>query len=258
MRRLQVSFNGLVKVLNGEFIFGINPRDSAVIKRLRKLRQLCSDLEELERLRAQLEPHATDPASTGEIVKAKEAELAAKFEKIEKMAERRKDSWKTVAGRDASQLARWAWPNLQLKNPAARELSASGERIMERVNARLKFLRTREAVMLAADGRGLRLMRWHPSGSKGALERRLWYFVLELLESGDLHLLRRCQRNECRRWFYAGTDWQKFCSRNCRQREAAQSELFKERRKDYMAKYREDEKRRELRAREQAKKGRRK
>lgn len=261
MRRLQLSVDGLVKVLNGEFIFGINPRDSAVINRLRQLRQLCGDLEELERVRvaiAQLEPHATDPASTGEIVNAKEAELAAKYEKIEKIAERRKDSWKTAAGRDASQLARWAWPNLQLKNLAARELSASGERIMERVNARLGFLRTREAVVLAADARGLRLMRWHPLGSKDALERRLWYFVLELLESGSLHRLRRCQRNECRRWFYAGTAWQKFCSRNCRQLEAAQSELFKKKRKDYMSEYRNKEKQADLRAREQVKKGRRK
>lgn len=263
MRRLPPAVDGLVKVLNGEVIFGINPRNSAVINRLRQLRQLCGDLEELERVRvaiAQLEPRATDPASTGEIVKAKEAEL---YEKIEKIAVRRKDSWKTAAGRDTSQLARWAWPNLQLKNPAARELSASGERIMERVNARLKFLRTREAIMLVADARGLRLIRWHPLlGSEDALERRLWYFVLELLESGSLHRLRRCQRNECRRWFYAGTEWQKYCSRNCRQREAAQSEVFKEKRKEYMQKRREQEKELEKLSikqakRELAKKGRR-
>jgi hypothetical protein len=227
MSRLQIGIDGLVEVLNGESKASVLPEQL-----VSRLRQLCGDLEELERIRvaiAQLEPHATDPVS---IVNP-------------------------ITGRA------WAWPNWQLKNPAARELSASGKRILERINALLKCLRTREAVMLAADARGLRLIRWHPIEPKHLYESVLLGFVLELLESGHLRRLRHCERNECRRWFYAGTDWQKYCSRNCRQREAAKSEVFKERRKLYMQKRREDEKEQEKRSKEQAKrelakKGRRK
>ena len=233
MRRLQARIEGqakaatelLVEVLNGEGGLGENPSSAPAAKRLR---QLCGDLEELERVRAaiaQLEPHAIDPVTTVS----------------------------PITGRT------WAWPNWRLRNPAATELNSSGKRILERVNAQLKFLRTREAVILLADARGMRLKRWHPIEPKQLYETVLLRTVLELLESGSLHLLRRCQRNECRRWFYAGTDWQKFCSRNCRQREAAQSESFKEKRARYMREsYRPDEKRRELHARELAKKGRQK
>ncbi len=207
----------MVKVLNGENKAVVLPE-----KLVNRLQQLCGDLEELERVRAaiaQLEPHATDPVSTVN----------------------------PITGRT------WAWPNLQLKNPAAAELSASGKRLLERINAQLKFLRTREAIILLADARGMRLKRWHPIEPTHFCETLWLGFVLELLESGNLHRLRRCQRNECRRWFYAGTEWQKYCSRNCRQREAAQSEVFKENRKLYMHHYRQNEKRQELRAREQAK-----
>lgn len=230
MRRLQDLHREvvdlLVEVLNGEHKTGnLGMRKPDV----HRLRQLCGDLEELERVRVaigQLEPRATDPVSTVS----------------------------PISGRT------WAWPHWQLKNPAAKELSASGERILQRVNAQLNFLRTREAVMLAADARGLRLIRWHPLQRLGEIA---WYSVLELLESGSLHRLRRCQRNECRRWFHAGTDWQKYCSRNCRQREAAQSEVFKERRKAYMKTRRDRERELEKRSieqakRELAKKGRRK
>jgi hypothetical protein len=232
MRRLHMEIDGqakaaiesLVEVLNGEGSLGNNP---SAVPAANRLRQLCGDLEELERVRvaiAQLEPHATDPTSAVNL----------------------------ITGRT------WAWPNWKLKSRAARELSASGERILERINALLKCLRTREAVMLAADARGLRLIRWHPIEPKHLYEGVFLSFVLELLESGNLYRLRRCQRNDCLRWLYAATDWHKYCSLNCRQRDAAQSGLFRKKRKDYMVNYRKDVKGRELRAKERVKKGRRK
>jgi hypothetical protein len=150
----------------------------------------------------------------------------------------------------------WPWPNLQLKHPASQVLSTSGEQILERINAQLSCLRTREGVMLAADARGLRLMRYNPIDFK--IATALMYVVLEVLESGNLHRLRRCQRIECKRWFSAQTDWQKYCSRNCRQLEAAEGETFKEKRRLYMRKRRREEKERELHTRELVKKGRQK
>lgn len=212
MSRLHIETDELVKELNGESTLGPKNRPSASV--VNRLRQLCANLEELEQIRraiAQREPQAIDPVSTAERL--------------------------------------WAWPNLQLKHPASQELNASGERILKRVNAQLKQLRTREGVMLTADARGLQLRRWQPIDFKKLFTTGWMYIVLELLQSGNLYRLRRCQRVECRRWFFAQTDWQKYCSRNCRQLEAAQGQTFKERRRAYMRVYRSNEKARDLNAR---------
>lgn len=56
-----------------------------------------------------------------------------------------------------------------------------------------------------------------------------------------VHRIRRCHRPQCRKWFFAKTDHQKYCGDNCRQRDAAQGDSFKERRRSYMKKYRREE-----------------
>ena len=215
MSRLHTPTDALVKELNGESTLG--PRNRPSVSVVNRLRKLCANLEELEQIRraiAQREPQAIDPVS---------------------MAQRL-----------------WAWPNLQFKHLASQELSASGEHILKLVNEQLKQLRTREGIMLAADARGLQLRRWQPIDSKRLFTTGWMYIVLELLESGNLYRLRRCQRTECRRWFFAQTDWQKYCSRNCRQLEAAQGRTFKERRRAYMRVYRSKEKARDLTAKKLA------
>jgi hypothetical protein len=220
MRRLHPAIDGLVSELNGESILSTTDRLSKAA--VTRLRQLCADLEELERIRAELEqrePQAFDPVSTAE--------------------------------------RSWAWPNLQLKNPISQELSATGKQILERVNAQFNRLRTRVGVILAADARGLRLGRWEFEEDKRFYATFL-LFVLELLASGELQRLHRCLRKECGRWFFAQTNWQKYCSRNCRQMVAAQGETFKETRRLYMHKRRRDEKEREMRERQVGKKGRQK
>lgn len=221
MRRLHSSLDILLKELNGQSI--AHPKDKPSKSAVNRLRQLCADLEELEQIRsalAQHEPKAADPVSTAQRL--------------------------------------WAWPNLQLKHPASQELNARGERILDRVNANLNRLRTREGVMLAADTRGMRLIRWNPFDYKNFFTTGYMYLVLGLLDSRNLHRLRRCQRKKCRRWFFGQTDWQKYCSRNCRQLEAAHGEAFKEKRRLYMRKYRRNEIEQGLRAKELAKKGRKK
>jgi hypothetical protein len=63
-----------------------------------------------------------------------------------------------------------------------------------------------------------------------------------------VHRIRRCRHAECRKWFFAVTDHQKYCGDRCRKRDAAQGESFKEKRRIYMRKYRSEEPERNARS----------
>jgi hypothetical protein len=65
-----------------------------------------------------------------------------------------------------------------------------------------------------------------------------------------VHRIRRCHRLQCRKWFFAKTDHQKYCGDNCRQRDAAQGDSFKEKRRIYMKKYRREEAARDKRSKQ--------
>jgi hypothetical protein len=68
-----------------------------------------------------------------------------------------------------------------------------------------------------------------------------------------VHRIRRCRHAECRKWFFAVTDHQKYCGDRCRKRDAAHGETFKEKRRVYMRKYRSDEAERDARSKRLAK-----
>jgi hypothetical protein len=55
-----------------------------------------------------------------------------------------------------------------------------------------------------------------------------------------VHRIRRCL--ECRRWFFAITEHQKYCGDNCRKRHAARGDEFLEKRRTYMRDYRQRQK----------------
>ena len=63
----------------------------------------------------------------------------------------------------------------------------------------------------------------------------IWF----LLNKGHWERYRRC--DQCRDWFYALTDFQKFCQTSCRQKRAAESDEFKQKRAEYMEKRRKEE-----------------
>lgn len=77
-------------------------------------------------------------------------------------------------------------------------------------------------------------------------ETRITNYALELLRLGSIQRLRTC--GECGKWYYGMTDHQTFCGPNCRQRHATRNSAFRERRREYMKKYRADEKQRHKRA----------
>jgi hypothetical protein len=78
------------------------------------------------------------------------------------------------------------------------------------------------------------------------LEQYATQWIVDHIEA--VQRVRRCHRPKCRKWFFAKTDHQKYCGDNCRQRDAAQGESFKEKRRLYMKKYRSEEVDRNARA----------
>ena len=80
------------------------------------------------------------------------------------------------------------------------------------------------------------------------VETAIINYALELLRRGTVSHLRTCR--ECRKWFYAVSKHQKHCSEKCRQKYASHNELFKDRRREYMKKYRQEERDRDHRSRE--------
>jgi len=65
-----------------------------------------------------------------------------------------------------------------------------------------------------------------------------------------VHRIRRCR--ECRRWFFAVTEHQKYCGDNCRKRHSQRGEEFLEKRRRYMRDYRRHERERDMRAKKMA------
>lgn len=75
-------------------------------------------------------------------------------------------------------------------------------------------------------------------------------FVMDYIHA--VHRIRRCRRLECRKWFFAVTDHQKYCSDHCRKTDAQQGPEFKRKRAEYMRRYRPDQKERDAKTDAQA------
>jgi len=144
--------------------------------------------------------------------------------------------------RDTTEGRTWFWPDFKFDDPKSEELNARGEQLVRRVNARLRCYPQFPGIMLFADERGLRLAECQQISTENYLEQGCVRGVLGLLEQETFHRLRLCLLSECRRWFFAAIDHQKYCSGNCRQRHAAQGEAFKEKRRLYMRRRRREEK----------------
>ena len=84
------------------------------------------------------------------------------------------------------------------------------------------------------------------SDDEAAVENRAVRWLMQYIEV--VHRIRRCNHATCRKWFFAVTEHQKYCSEDCRKREASQGASFKKKRRDYMKRYRAGERERDARA----------
>jgi hypothetical protein len=80
---------------------------------------------------------------------------------------------------------------------------------------------------------------FHAATREEATENRAVVYLMR--NTAKIHRIRRCRRPDCRKWFFAVTEHQKYCTENCRKRDAQQGPEFKRKRAEYMKKYRRDE-----------------
>jgi hypothetical protein len=71
----------------------------------------------------------------------------------------------------------------------------------------------------------------------------------------EIHNIRRCQRDQCQKWYWVTKDPHKYCSDNCRKSSHARDPNLKKARAAYMRQYRADEKQRELKAKKLVSRG---
>lgn len=79
-----------------------------------------------------------------------------------------------------------------------------------------------------------------------ATENRAVVYLMR--NTAKIHRIRRCHRVQCRKWFFAVTEHQKYCSENCRKRDAQQGPEFKRKRAEYMKNYRIEQAKRDANA----------
>lgn len=76
-------------------------------------------------------------------------------------------------------------------------------------------------------------------------------FVMDHIHA--VHRIRRCRRLQCRKWFFAITDRQKYCTGHCRKIDAQQGVEFRRKRAEYMReRYRPTQKERDAKIDAQA------
>jgi len=73
---------------------------------------------------------------------------------------------------------------------------------------------------------------FHAANHEEATENQAVEWLMR--HTAEIHRIRRCRRPQCRKWFFAVTDHQKYCGENCRKRDAQQGPEFKKKRAEYM------------------------
>jgi len=144
------------------------------------------------------------------------------------------------------------WPRLKFDDEPSQKLNHEGEALLHQVNRHLRRYKWSPGIALAAD-QGLSGYVEHVQidlFDENYLEKQFVMILLYETTNEAINRFRQCQ--QCRRWFYAMTDHQKYCDAKCRQHHASTSPQYKEKRRFYMRSYRREEKTREMRAKKLA------
>jgi hypothetical protein len=135
--------------------------------------------------------------------------------------------------------------------PGERALIAEAAEISKELNARLSRFKQVPVVLYFPSGNPCFKVQNQFVVSKEMAKETVseGLALMWLLDHIDtVYLIRRCHRQQCRKWFFAVTEHQKYCSENCRKRDAQQGPEFKRKRAQYMKKYRSEEAERNARA----------
>jgi hypothetical protein len=116
-----------------------------------------------------------------------------------------------------------------------------GEKRLEELNTLLSTYRWSPQIQIL---RGFLFQMRPRQTQKTTLSQRREYWIVESLlreaERGNLYRYKNCP--ECKKWFYALTDHQRFCGNSCRKRYASHSGEYKLKRREYMKTYRRKQK----------------
>jgi hypothetical protein len=118
--------------------------------------------------------------------------------------------------------------------PDKQELFAETMKILKELNARLHKYKCLPVVRyIALPNRCFDVQYLFVAANDGAVsECQAVSWLMDHIAA--VHLIRRCRRQECSKWFFAVTDHQKYCGDTCRKREAQQGPDFKRKRAQYM------------------------
>lgn len=125
-----------------------------------------------------------------------------------------------------------AWPKLTIRDAALEALNDEGHRVMTRLNKGLSRFRTYPSLS-SRRLTPIRITRRWTSPEERILGWNIEN-VLDYLQKGLIERLRICDEPDCKRWFFAITNHQRYCTEACRIRHVAQSQSFKEKRARYM------------------------
>jgi len=136
--------------------------------------------------------------------------------------------------------------------PDKQALSVEIDEIMQEVYSRAsKFRCVPRVRYLAASDQCFDVQHEFVVTKETASEGKAMAWLIDHIDT--VHRIRRCRLQECRKWFFAVTDHQKYCGDTCRKRDASQGVSFKMKRREYMKKYRSNEAEREEKAKQLAK-----
>jgi hypothetical protein len=125
--------------------------------------------------------------------------------------------------------------------PHLTALNLQGGEIMRDVNEALQRYRWSPTIMfLGVDLELLERPGFHESSEEDYLEKFSIWVLLMKFRQGLIGRMKQC--DDCRRWFYALTDHQRFCKDSCRKHYASQSSEYRTKRRTYMRNYRNSQK----------------
>jgi hypothetical protein len=120
--------------------------------------------------------------------------------------------------------------------------------ILEDLNARIAKYKSNPVVRayFGASSHFSVIHQFNVTTDEAAFENRAVQWIMEHIDA--VHRIRRCHYLQCRAWFFAVTEHQKYCGRACGRRDAEQGESFKEKRRIYMRNRRKNDKALDARA----------
>ncbi len=111
---------------------------------------------------------------------------------------------------------------------------ADRARVLKDLNARLSGYKWHPTLAAYTEQHFYFHVRYsfHAANHEEATENQAVEWLMR--HTAEIHRIRRCRRPQCRKWFFAVTDHQKYCGENCRKRDAQQGPEFKRKRAEYM------------------------